>query len=347
MIKIGIIGLGHWGPNYVRNFSSIEGTEVTWCCDLLDENLDKIKHNPEIRLTKNYGEMLADPSVNAVVVATPASTHYKIVKECLEAEKDVLAEKPITLEPDEALELCQFADKGKRILMVGHTFIYNPGIRKVKEFIDEGELGQIYYLNATRTHLGLIREDVNAVWDLAPHDVSIFNYLIGKAPIMVNAVGACHLKKDREDVAFINLIYPDNIIANIHASWADSNKERTIRVVGSKARVVFDDLDNLEKVKLYKKGIAVTGDCNDFGEFQLHLRDGDIISPMLNLYEPLKEMCSRFIDHVKERKTPLTDGYKGYEVVKVVKRIEEAIRKNSQEARLDKQMALETAHDQG
>ncbi len=330
MIRMGIIGLGHWGPNYLRNFRAMENVEVGWCCDLLDENLSKAREFPEMLVTKNYEEVLNDRSTGAVVVATPATTHYKIVKESLNAGKDVLAEKPLTLEPTEALELCELAEEQKRILMVGHTFIYNPGIRKVKEIIDEGELGQIYYLNATRTHLGLIRDDVNAIWDLAPHDISIANYLLGETPVGVNAVGACYLREGREDVGFINLIYPNKVIANIHASWADSNKERTVRVVGSKARVVFNDLDNLERVKIYKKGIRVSEKYDDFGGFQLNLRDGDIISPVLKLYEPLSKMCSHFVGCVESRERPITDGYSGYEVVKVMKDVEKSIHMNGQ-----------------
>jgi len=325
MIKIGIIGLGHWGPNYFRTFNSLNGVKVVWCSDLVEENLNKIRHYPDISLTKNYMEILADNSVAAVVVATPAATHYNIVRQCLNAEKDVLAEKPLALKLSEALELCKLADEKNRILMVGHTFLFNPGIRKIKEFIDSGELGRIYYLNATRTHLGLIREDVNAVWDLAAHDISIFNYLIGKPPLMVDAIGACHLKRGREDVAFINLTYPDNVIANIHVSWEDSNKERTVRIVGGKARIVFNDLDNMERVKIYEKGFSCEHGYSDYGEFQLFLRDGDIISPKIEMSEPLKLMCSNFIESVIKRTRSISDGKNGYEVVKALYAIEKSL----------------------
>ncbi|MCK5343703.1 MAG: Gfo/Idh/MocA family oxidoreductase, partial [Candidatus Heimdallarchaeota archaeon] len=264
--------------------------------------------------------------IDAVVVATPASTHYRIVKDALEAGKDVLAEKPLTLIPEESFDLAETAKKEKKILMVGHTFLFNSGIAKLKECVDNGELGKIYYMNATRTHLGLVRNDVNAIWDLAPHDVSIFNYLLGKSPISVNAIGSCHLKDDREDVAFINLIYPDDVIANIHVSWADSNKERTVRVVGSESRVVFNDMDNLERIKIYKKGIKVSEEYDDFGEFQLHLRDGDIVSPKIPTAEPLKEECVYFLDCVRTRKKPITDGMNGYDVVKVMCAIERSIK---------------------
>lgn len=330
MIKIGLIGCGHWGPNYIRCFKKPQDSEVVICCDLKEENLLKVKElYPHINMTKDYKDILTNPDINSVIIATPASTHYKLIRDSLEFGKNVLAEKPLTLIPEESLNLAKLAEKKDRILMVGHTFLYNPGVIKLKQYIKEGELGKIYYINATRTHLGLIRDDVNAVWDLAPHDISILNFLTDSTPYYINAIGASHLKKNREDVAFINLKYPEEIIANIHVSWADSNKERTIKIVGSKARAVFDDLDNLERVKIYKKGIGVSEDYDDFGEFQLHLRDGDIISPMLTLYEPLMEMCTHFIYCIKNKKRPLTDAYCGYEVVRIMKEIENALLRNS------------------
>lgn len=336
MIKIGIIGCGHWGPNYIRSFSKISNSKVVVCCDLKEENLNRVKElYPLINLTKDYKEILKNQDINAVVVATPASTHYQIVKDCLEHGKDVLAEKPLTLIPKESFELVGIAKRNRRILMVGHTFLYNPGIVKIKEYIKSGELGKLYYINATRTHLGLIREDINALWDLAPHDISIFNYLTNSSPISVSAVGACHLKKDREDVVFVNLVYPEKIVANIHVSWTDSNKERTVRVVGSKARVVFNDLDNLEKIKFYKKGIAVSGEYDDFGGFQLQLRDGDIISPKVETKEPLKEQCLHFIECLTQQKKPLTDAENGYEVVKIMCAIERSLRNGGSVEHMD------------
>ncbi len=331
MMKIGIIGMGHWGPNYVRNFNIIKDVTVEWCCDLQEENLQKLADHPDIRTTCDYHDILKDPSTQAVVVATTASSHYDIIKNCLEADKDVLAEKPLTLQANESLTLCQLAESRHRILMVGHTFLYNAGIRKMKEYIEQDEVGKIYYLNATRTHLGLVRSDVNAIWDLAPHDISIFNYLLDAKPVKISAVGASHLKEGREDVGFINLVYPGQVVANIHVSWADSNKERTIRIVGSKARVVFDDIDNLERVKLYKKGIHTAAECNSFGEFQLMLRDGDIISPMLESYEPLRKMSAHFVECVSKRTKPLTDGFQGYEVVGIMNEIEKSIKGNHQD----------------
>lgn len=327
MIKIGVIGCGHWGINYIRDFNKLRISVVTKCCDIKKENLDLIKElYQNINLTTDYKDILKDTSIDAVVVATPASTHYKIVKDCLEYGKNVIAEKPLTLIPKESQELIDLSVKKNKVLMVGHTFLYNPGIIKLKEYIKNGELGRIYYMNATRTHLGLIREDVNAVWDLAPHDVSIFNFLTDKLPVSVNATGGCYLKEGREDAAFINLTYPNGIIANIYVSWADSNKERTVKVVGSKARVVFNDIDHLEMLKVYKKGIVNERKFDDYGEFKLSIRDGDILSPKVEIVEPLKEMCKHFIDCIINKKKPLSDGVNGHEVVRVMAAIESSLK---------------------
>lgn len=318
-VVVGVVGCGHWGPNYVRVLHEFARVGQVWCCDAKADRTEKIrKRFPGVRTCSDWRDMLKDSALDAVVVATPASSHYDIIKASLAAGKDVLAEKPLTLDPSECLELHEQATRTGRILMVAHTFLYNAGIRKVKELIDSGEAGRIYYINATRTHLGLLRDDVNVIWDLAPHDISIFNYLLGGTPLHVDGIAACHLKAGREDVAFVNLVYPDKVLANIHVSWEDSNKERTVRVVGSKARIVFNDIDNLERVKVFRKGIAVSDEYNTFGEFQLSLRDGDIVSPRCEMSEPLVVMCSHFLDCLASRARPMTDGRSGYEVVKVV-----------------------------
>jgi len=312
---------------------SIAGVSVKYVCDRDAAKTAKIAAlYPSVLGTSDITEILQDAGVNAVVVATPASTHFDIIQKCLSAKKHVLAEKPLTLKASESETLISISKKQQVLLMVGHTFLFNSAVRRIKEYTESGELGDIYYLNATRTHLGLIREDVNAVWDLAPHDVSVFNYLLGAMPLSVSAAGACFLKPGREDAAFINLKYPKNIIANIHVSWADSNKERTIRIVGSKARVVFNDLDNLERVKLYQKGIALTihEQADDFGSFQLVQRDGDIISPRITLNEPLKDQCIHFTDCIKNRTEPLTGGINGYEVVKVMEAVDRSIHNNGE-----------------
>jgi predicted dehydrogenase len=255
-----------------------------------------------------------------------------LIKEGLLAGKDILAEKPLTMTVEESEELVTLAEEKGRILMVGHTFLYNPAVRKMKEYFVKNELGEVYYLHSTRTHLGLIREDVNCVYDLATHDISIFSYLLENSPEAVSAVGGCYLKNDREDIAFISLFYPQNKIANIHVSWVDSNKERQVVAVGSKKRIVFNDLDNLEKVRIFEKGVSVVKGKGsaDFGEFQLLLRDGDIISPHIESSEPLKNQNQHFLDCLQDRKPPLTDGKNGLEVVKVLVAIEKSLQRKGE-----------------
>ncbi len=327
MIRIGIIGCGYWGPNYLRNFNQLKESRVIVCCDLLKTNLDKVKrHFNSIELATDYTKVLKDKRIDAVVIATPAQTHYRIAQGALKSDKHVLVEKPLSLKYEECRKLVNLAKLKKRILMVGHTFLFNPAVRKLKQYIRKGALGKIYYLHATRTHLGLIRNDVNASWDLVPHDISIFSYLLERTPISVSALGGSFLRKPKQDVVFINLVYPDGIIANIHASWADSNKVREIQVIGSRARIVFDDLNNLEKIKLYKKGISVDKSYVNFGEFQLLLRDGDILSPKVDPQEPLRLQCQHFISCLKTGKRPFTDGNNGAEVVKVMNAIDKSLK---------------------
>jgi len=335
MMNIGVIGCGHWGPNYVRNFvSSDEVTEI-FCCDSDKAKLDRMKHQfHNVKLTQDYNEVLSNPDVNAVIIATPTMTHFELASKALSAGKHTLVEKPLTLEHSQCLKLKDIAKKNDAVLMVAHTFLYNPAVVKMKEYIKEGRLGKIYYMHSTRTHLGLIREDVNAVWDLAPHDISIFSFLLGSNPVSVSAMGGMYLKDGRHDVAFVNLAYEDNIIANIHISWADSNKVRQVEVVGSQARLMFDDLNNLEKIKLFEKGISTDQQYDNFGEFQYILRDGDIISPKIELKEPLKLLCQHFIDCVGSNKQPLTDADNGADVVKVLNAIEESLKNNGKVVKL-------------
>lgn len=328
MLKVGLIGCGYWGPNYARVFHFMPSVKVVACSDLDLEKLSKLSHQfPAIALTSNYLDLLADSQVDALVISTQATTHFDIVKQCLQAGRHVLVEKPLTMRVEQGQELIDLAAKKKKVLMVGHTFLYNSAVRKMKECVDRGILGKIYYLQAIRTHLGLIRKDVNAIWDLAPHDVSIFSYLLGRGPVEVCAIGGAYLKEGMEDVAFINLIYPDGVIGNIHISWVDSNKVRQVAVIGSQARLVFDDLNNLEKVRIYEKGISIDRPYDSFGEFQLLLRDGDIISPKVESYEPLRKVCEEFVEGILHQKPILADGANGLEVVRVMEAIENSIKK--------------------
>lgn len=327
MIRLALAGCGHWGSNYLRILQFMEGVEVAAVCDRENPPLERIrKQYPAVEIVKDFSRLLKDSKIDALILATPASTHYRLVKEALECRKHVLVEKPLALTVGEAQELVGLAQNLKQILMVGHTFLYNPAIRKMKEYVEKGTLGKIYYLQAVRTHLGLIRNDVSSVWDLAPHDVSIFSYLLDREPTKVSAVGVGHLKKNLQDVAFVNLFYDSDVIGNIHISWVDSNKLRQVAVIGSKARILFDDLNPLERLRIFEKGVSLDKPYETFGEFQLLLRDGDIISPKVEPEEPLRNVCLEFIRSIQTGRPPLADGQNGLAVVRTLCAIEQSIR---------------------
>jgi len=331
MITIGIVGLGYWGPNYARAFDSLSESEVRYCCDTNNEVLQNMKiSNRFIKITSNYQDMLSDPEVNAVVIATPASTHYQIAKECLERGKDTLVEKPFTLSSKEAEELVALARKKERVLMVAHTFEYNPAVHKLRGYISNGDLGDIYYLHFSRTGLGPIRKDTNAMWDLAPHDISMLLYLTGEMPLDVSARGRSYLQKGIEDVVFLTPTIPNNILASIHVSWLDPYKLRKLTVVGSEKMAVFDDVDKTETLRILDKGVQRFGERSyaDYGEFQLSVRDGNILIPKIEMTEPLKNQCLHFLECIEERKEPLTNGEEGLKVVKILEAAQESLGNN-------------------
>lgn len=331
LIRIALVGYGHWGPNYLRNLQLIEGVEVAVICDQDTNPLQKVqKLFPHIKTTTDFSSILDDANIHAIIVTSPARTHYEMTKKSLQAGKHALVEKPLALKVEEAIELVQLSRQTKRVLMVGHTFLYNPAVRKMKECIDKGLLGKIYYLQAARTHLGLIRNDVSAVWDLAPHDISIFSYLLGKQPRRVSAIGMCHLNPNFEDVAFLNFFYDSGIVGNIHISWVDSNKLRQVAVIGSKARILFDDLNSLERLRIFEKGVSIDKPYSNFGEFQLLLRDGDIISPKVEAEEPLRNVCLEYVESIRTGRRPLADGHNGLQVVRAMCAVQQSIEKDGE-----------------
>jgi predicted dehydrogenase len=310
-LRIGIIGLGHWGPNIVRSLSTHPRCEIRYVCDILDSNIQRVDCLVPVkcRKTVNADELIQSLEIDAVVVSTSASTHYTLVKQALLAGKHVFCEKPLTLDCLQDQELNELALQSKLKLVVGYTFLFNSSIIKLKELIDSDRMGQLYYLTATRTHMGLVREDVSVIWDLAPHDVSIMNYLLDAVPERVSAVAGKPLNLGMPDVAFISLFYPNGVLGQIHVSWVDSNKERNVRVIGSKARAAFDDLDGLEPIRLFEKGIGLDTQIQpDFGEFKFLLRDGDIISPKIEQHEPLRMILDNFVRVVFDDAKNLTDG---------------------------------------
>lgn len=328
MITIGIIGYGHWGPNHLRLFSTLPGSNVLACADPDPESRKRLKANsPEVDATEDYMDILRNEDIQAVCVTTPTSTHYEIVKKALKHGKDVLCEKPITLTAAEADDLVMLADKENRILMVGHVFLFNSGIKQLKYYVDSGLLGDIQYGYSTRTNLGPFRYDVNAVQDLASHDISIFNHLFGTLPREVSARGHKCLSTQREDLAFITLIYPDNIFINLHVSWLDPKKVRQITMVGKKKMVCWDDLDRSAPIRIYDKRVE-RGSLfyQSFGEFQLLSKEGEVTIPEFEQEEPLRSQNEFFLNCVSKRIQPeIADGKKGWEAVKVLEAIQESI----------------------
>lgn len=327
---IGVIGCGHWGINYVRVFNELPNSQMTKVCDLKEERLDRVRQRfVSVEACDTTQQLLDDPRIGAVVVATPSSTHYEIAKKCLLHDKHILVEKPFVMAVAEGEELIFLAEERNKVLMVGHTFLYNPGIQKMKECIWDDDFGEVYYLHATRTNLGPIRKDVNVLWDLVPHDLSIFGELLEIQPTWVSAVGAKVLGNSREDVGFITLGYPNGVLGHIYASWAEPYKVREVVVVGSQKRIVFDDLNNVERVRIIAKGVSPTQmEVNSFGEFRFLMRDGDIISPKVEASEPLKNQCVHFLDCVAKGVTPLSDGQNGLDVVRVLVAIDESVKRN-------------------
>ncbi len=324
---VGVIGCGYWGVNYLRVLGELENVGLLLACDQDPVRLkavgDRFRH---ITLTSDLAEVLASPSIDAVVICTPATTHYEVARRCLEAGKHLLVEKPITTRSEEAEALLELADELDLTVAVGHTFLYNPGVQKVKGYMDNGDLGSIYYMYSRRTNLGPIRDDVNALWDLAPHDISIFNYLLETPPDWVSAVGRTVLRDANEDFGFVSIGYESGVVAHIHVSWADPNKVREVVVVGSEQRVVFDDIKTSEQVRVYEKGVTPQlSEVSTYGEFRFSIRDGDIISPTVEISEPLKNQCCDFLESVASGRRPLSDGETGLEVVRVMEAIDRSI----------------------
>ncbi len=298
------------------------------CSDLDPIRLERMRQlYPQTRGTLDYREILQHPHIRAVVISTPTATHRALVTETIEAGKDVLVEKPLADTLEGARKLEALARRRGRTLMVGHTFLFNAGIVKVRQYIQGGTLGRIHYLHATRTNLGPIRNDVSAVWDLASHDISIMNFLLGATPRSVSARAETYIQNDLHDVAFITLAYPKKTLVNIHVSWLNPRKVREIIVVGEKMMLVWDDLDGLGPIRLYDKKVLREKDYRTFGDFQLFIREGDLTIPRVALVEPLRAQSEHFIRCLRRREAPVSDGRTGVQVVRVLAAIERSIRR--------------------
>ncbi len=329
MINVGLIGCGYWGPNLIRNFEEISNSDLLMCCDLSEERLVNIKSRFKgIEVVKDYRELLANPEIDAVAVATPIHTHFNIVQDVLLSKKHVLVEKPIATSIMESEKLIEISKNQNKVLMVGHTFLFNSAVRYLKQIINDGSLGNIYYINSVRVNLGLFQEESNVIWDLAPHDLSILLHLLDKEPVKVNAFSKSNINMNTEDVAFITLWFPNEIMATIHISWLAPLKERYTTVIGSEKMVVYDDVEQLEKIKIYDKSVKYHSTYDTFGEFNLSYRYGDTQIPRLELTEPLKIECEHFIDCIEKKTTCISDGVFALKVVKCLTAIQESIENN-------------------
>lgn len=331
MLKVGVIGCGYWGPNIIRNFSQMSRTEVSRVCDLDQERLAHIRRlYPTIQTSTLYQEIINDPDIQVVAVAAPINTHYEFAKQALKQGKHVFVEKPLAASSQEAEELISLARDTGRKLMVGHTFLYTSAVRKIKEIIDSGELGEIYYINAQRLNLGLFQKDYNVVWDLAPHDISIVLYLLDKEPVSVQSFGACHINPVIEDVATLALDFGNNLIAFLQMSWLDPDKVRKMTVVGSKKMLVYDDIQPAEKIRIYDKGVEGPKYYDSFAEFHYSYKYGDVLIPKIDGGEPLQTELEHFIDCILEDKTPLTNGENGLQVLRVIEQAQSCLQSNHQ-----------------
>lgn len=335
MINFGLVGVGFWGPNLARNLNDTENAILAWVCDANEKALGKVTTSyPGVHATSDLGQMLAAPDLDAVVVATPARTHLDIARQCLKAGKHVLVEKPFAMSTAECDELIDIAESKDLKLMVGHTFLYSPPVLKLKELLDAGEVGDVYYSYSTRANLGQIRKDINVMWNLAPHDIAVFLYLFGVPPISVSAKGITRMQPGIEDVVFLYLDFPGNVTAHIHVSWLDPGKVRKLTLVGSKKMVIYDDVNADAKIQIFDKGVTKVANGNaesfsNFGEFQLLLRAGDVLIPKIAATEPLRVECQHFADCIISNERPLTDGIHGKHVVRVLEAAQESMRNGS------------------
>jgi predicted dehydrogenase len=333
MINVAVAGLGHWGPNLARNVAALPDARLHTLCDVDRENLDRIgRRYPHARRQESFSAVVVDDAIDAVMIATPVNTHFELASAALKAGKHTFVEKPLAYTSGECSQLIALAEQASLTLMVGHVFLYNAAVRKVKEYIESGELGEIYYVYSQRLNLGTVRQDVNALWNFAPHDLSILSYWLDADPERVFARGYSYVQPGIEDVVFMTLDFPGGVGANVHISWLDPNKVRRMTVVGSRKMVVYDDTSADAKIVLYDKGVTrrpnnhpSLGRYESFGEFQLLLRAGDVLIPKLDFVEPLRTECQHFVEAVRTGQQPITDGYEGLRVVQVLEAAQEAI----------------------
>jgi predicted dehydrogenase len=326
MIRIGVIGYGYWGPNIVRNFHTHEGSEVALVCDKNPKCADRLrKVFPSMGFSMDENDILKSPDIDLVAVVTPVWTHYELAKRALENGKHIFVEKPFTCSAAQAEELIELADKKNLKIMVDHTFLFTGAVRKIKELIDKKELGDLYYYDSLRVNLGLFQHDVNVIWDLAPHDLSIMDYVIGKQPEAVVATGEKHLN-GVEDVAFITVYFPNHIIAHVNVNWLSPVKVRTTLIGGEKKMLVWNDLEADEKIKIYDKGVSMSANPSNLHQLLVSYRSGDMHAPQLEQIEALRAETAYFLQCIDKNTTPFNDGIAGLRVVRILEAADKSIR---------------------
>jgi predicted dehydrogenase len=331
MIKVGVIGYGYWGPNLVRNFMEAPGATVVAVCDLRAERLAPLKlRYPTIRILNDTRDLLNDTSVDAIVIATPVSSHFELAMAALGADKHVLVEKPLAANSEQALQLIEEAARRRRVLMVDHTFVYTGAVRKIRELITSNGLGDIYYYDAVRVNLGLFQHDVNVIWDLAIHDLSIMDYVLPQKATAVSATGISHIPGQPENVAYMTLFFDNPQIAHVHVNWLTPVKVRHTLIGGSEKMILYDDLEPSEKVKIYDKGVTISQSPEAVYEMLVSYRSGDMWAPRLDATEALQTEALHFIDCIENNKRPETDGEAGLRLVRTVEAAEKSLRAKGQ-----------------
>jgi len=327
MVNIAVVGCGYWGPNLIRNFTSLPECKVKFVCDTDRNRLSHMKElHPQVKTITELDDVINSAEIEAVAIATPARFHYAMAKRSLQAGKHTFIEKPMATNATECEELIELAEKQKLTLMIGHTFIYSRPIRKIKEIVDSGELGEIQYISARRLNLGLLQTDINVAWDLAPHDISIILYIMSEMPTSVNCQGKSHINPDVEDVTSMTLSFTNGGFATIHSSWLDPNKVRDMTFVGSEKMLVYDDIEPMDKIKIYDKRVKTPRHYNTFAEFHYSYHYGDMYSPYLKQVEPLKTECQHFLDCIRSGAKPESGGIEGLRIVQILEAATESVK---------------------
>src|SRR6267378_2656377 len=331
---VGVIGCGYWGPNLLRNFAENEAAELRWICDADQSRLAAMgRRYPAAQTTTDYQKLLADSKLDAIAVVTPVATHFQIAKAGLMAGKHLLVEKPLTATEGEAEELIDIAERNQRTLMVDHTFVYTGAVRKMKEIVASGELGQLLYFDSVRINLGLFQKDINVLWDLAPHDLSIMDYLIDRQPDGLSAIGSCHIEPGIENIAYLMMHFPGDFIAHFHFNWLATVKIRRTMIAGASKMVLYDDIEPTEKVRIYDKGVTtnrVGADREADYQTLVSYRTGDVWAPKLDSTEALRYVVAEFLAAICEGRRPLTDGQAGLRVVRLLEAAQQSIKNGGQ-----------------